>query len=97
MLISSHWSIFRKNSLPFIEITGKVSLETTYVPLNLTEVTMINIAINIIEKANNFNGILCYYDDYPNPQVDYPLAISFSLLFSSEQQLSDFIEMFEKP
>lgn len=98
MFFALCWSVSRKSFLPLIEITGKVSPETLFVPLNIAEVIMINIAIGMIEKANDFNGVLCCCDDYPNPPVDSPLSLSFSLFFSSEQQLSKFMKkMFEKP
>ena len=98
MFLASCWSVSRKSFLPLIEITGKISPEATCVPLDLTEVTMIKIAISIIEKANDFDGVLCGCDDYPHPPLDSPFSISFSLFFSSEQQLSKFMEkMFEKP
>lgn len=98
MFFALCWSVSRKSFLPLIEITGKVSPETLFVPLNIAEVIMINIAIGMIEKANDFNGVLCCCDDYPNPPAGSSLAVSFSVLFSSEQQLSDFIKKtFEKP
>ena len=98
MFLASCWSVSRKSFLPLIEITGKISPEATGVPLELTEVTMIKIAISIIEKANDFDGVLCGCDDYPNPPIDSSLSVSFSLFFSSEQQLSKFMKkMFEKP
>ena len=98
MFLELCWSVSRKSFLPLIEITGKVSPETLFVPLNIAEVIMINIAIGMIEKANDFNGVLCCCDDYPNPPVDSYLSLSFSLFFSSEQQLSKFMKkMFKKP
>ena len=98
MFFALCWSVSRKSFLPLIEITGKVSPETLFVPLNIAEVIMINIAIGMIEKANDFDGVLCGCDDYPNPPIDSSLSVSFSLFFSSEQQLSKFMKkMFEKP
>ena len=93
MFVTSRWSISRKNFLPLI------SPETTSVPLNKMKVIMIDIALDIIEKANNFSGFPCSCDDnYTHQSADSPLTISFSLLFSSEQQLSDFVKkVFEKP
>ena len=91
MFLSSYWSICRKSFLPLAEINGKISEHQNNIPMKIAEMDLLSNAINIIEKANNFRGILYYYDNYPQTLEDSPLVITFSILFPSEKELFNFV------
>ena len=87
MMIPISWSFRRKDFLPIIEAKGES-------PAKESEFFMIQKAVEIIEKASEFKGVP--YQGTPGTSNNFYLTVSFSLIFPSDQELSNFMEAIRK-
>ncbi len=83
MMIPVSWSFQRKSVIPIIEVKGES-------PAKESEFIMIQNAVEMIQKANEFKGIP--YQNPPSPSNNFLLTVSFSLIFPSDKDLTSFME-----
>ena len=81
MIIPINWSFQRKNIMPFLEAKCENSIL-------LSQNIIIKSAVDIIESAQKFNGVP--FSSPPTFQSKSAIAVSFSLIFSSETDFNNF-------
>ena len=87
MKVPFTWSFRQENALPIINIVGNS-------PIKGSEPVLLRGAVEIIEKAGEFKGI-----PYPNSSCNennLSLAVYFSLIFPSNNEISSFMEYIQK-
>ncbi len=87
MKIPISWTFQRKGIMPIIEVKGQS-------PAKEGEFILIQNAVEIIEKANEFKGIP--YQNTPSPSNGFSLTVSFSLIFPSDKELTSFREIIQQ-
>ena len=80
------WSFEQRNIMPILKVTG-TSLDTGI------EHILLKSAVDFIEIAQKYNGVP--YEPSPPESSGAPLAVSFSLLFKTQNDLISFTQNFK--
>lgn len=80
------WSFEQRSIMPILKVTG-TSLDPGI------EHILLKSAVDFIEIAQKFNGVP--YDSTPPEQSGAPLAVSFTLLFKTQNDLLNFTKNFK--
>ena len=80
------WAFKRKSIMPIVDVIGECDI------LEGEDVIVLR-ALDFIEKAGEFKGVP--YQISPI-KSNYPLSISFGLLFPSEEKIVSFLEWVQK-
>ena len=87
MIIPIHWRFHRSSMLPIIEAICESSIKGC-------ETIMIHDVLDIIEKANQFEGIP--FSNKPSFPITSSVSVSFSLIFPTETDADKFMEFLQK-
>lgn len=87
MIVPVNWSFQRKSILPIIEAIGKSKVKDS-------EPILIQNAIEIIKKAEEFNGKP--YPCKPNYSTTNSISISLSIIFPTEEDIKNYMEFLQK-
>jgi len=87
MMIPVSWSFQRKSIMPIIEARGESAAKDS-------EPFVIQHAIQMIEKASEFKGRP--YPNMPSFPATNHFTVSFSLIFPSETDITNFMEFLQK-
>lgn len=87
MKIPISWSFQRKSIMPIIEAKGESLVKGR-------EHFVIQAAIQMIEKASEFKGRP--YSNMPSFSTTSVFSVSFSLIFPSETDITNFMEFLQK-
>ena len=86
-MIPTRWGFKRTSALPILTVFGEGNAKEIELP-------MLFIALKILKKSERFKGMP--YEKYIPVDSIFPLAISFSIIFPSENELNNFLEETKK-
>lgn len=87
MMIPTRWVFKRTSSLPILTVFGESNIKGI-------ESEMIYIALKVLKKAEEFRARP--YDEFIPVSSNFPLLISFSVIFPSENDLNEFVRESQK-
>ena len=82
MIVPTRWGFKRTSMLPILTVFGESNIEGI-------DSEMIHISLKILKKTEKFKGRP--YEKFIPVDSNFPLLISFSVIFPSENELNEFI------
>lgn len=82
MVVPTRWGFKRTSMLPILTVFGESNIKGI-------DSEMIHISLKILKKTEKFKGRP--YEEFVPVDSNFPLLISFSVIFPSENDLNEFL------